>query len=93
MVLITTITVLREPSKPKEEVEQTCISFRIHVRSSMKFENSAQLAAYYKWMNCVLSDAYYTAEKDYMTPDESFEMPIRNKDECLICSKKEEEEK
>lgn len=67
------------------------MSFRIHVQTNVKFENSAQLAAYYKWMSCVMTDAYYTAEKDYLTPDEEFAMPIVSQKECMVCMKSEEE--
>ena len=69
--------------------EKTCMSFRIHVQAGVQFRNSAQLAAFYKWMTCVMTDAYYAAEKDFVTPDEEFEMPVKNTSDCVICNKKE----
>ena len=91
MLITVQLTSSRSSEPAANEEERSCISFRIHVQSNVKFTNSAQLAAFYKWMNCVLTDAYYSAERDYVTPDSEFEMPIRNQSECLVCSMKEEE--
>ena len=63
------------------------MSFRVHVQTKLKFENAAQLAAYYNWMNTILTNSYYTAEKDYVTPDEEFKTPLSENVDCVICRK------